>query len=641
MSDSFSGFPPILRLLGGGLTFLSVVNMVSAAAKPSTLNRAEIAEEYKWDFSRIYPSWTEWEADMAILEGQIETYAALEGTLASGSEAVARAHELSDEIGRMQYLVYRYPQLQRDVDTRDTTVSGRFQQVSALFAKLGTASAWFAPELLTIPEATMQAWIEAEPRLQVYRFPIMEAYRQQAHVLDAAGEKLLSFGSQFDQTPRSIYQELSISDIDFPTVTLSDGREVKMSYGGYRETLELVRVQADRKASFEAHYGAYAVNKNTYAAIYNGILQRDWAAAQSRDYPSTLAAALDGDNVPEDVFRTLVETVKAGTAPLHRYNALRKRMLGLESYHGYDGSLPLVEDSRTYPFEPMKAVVVESVAPLGETYQTKMRNFFQDRALDVYESDGKRSGAYVAGVYGVGPYMLMNYNDTLDAVFTLAHEAGHALHTVLSYETQPFATASYTIFVAEVASTINERFLLEMLLAQTVNPQERFLLLQKAIDNIKGTFYSQVLFADYEWQAHQLVENGQPITPDSLSELYNGLQIAYDGEAVERDELYRYTWSRIPHFFNSPYYVYKYATCFASSAHLYNLMTTGTEAERSAATEAYLNLLRSGGNDHPMEQLRKAGVDLSKRETIQAVVDQMNELVDRLEVEAEKILAME
>ena len=615
--------------------------MLSAQAKPDTRDRAEIPEQYKWDFARIYPSWTEWEADMAVLEGQIEAYAALKGTLASGAEAVADAYELSDEIGRLQYLLYRYPQLQRDVDTRDTAVSGRFQQVSALFAKLGTASAWFTPELLEIPEATMEKWIGTESRLQVYRFPIREAYRQQAHVLDADGEKLLSFGSQFNQTPRTIYQELSISDIDFPTVTLSDGREVKMSYGGYRETLESARVQADRKASFEAHYGAYAVNKNTYAAIYNGILQRDWAAAQSRNYETTLGAALDGDNVPEEVFRNLVETVKAGTAPLHRYNALRKRMLGLENYHGYDGALPLVEDARTYPFEPMKALVLESVAPLGEDYQSKMAAFFKERALDVYESDGKRSGAYVAGVYGVGPYMLMNYNDTMDAVFTLAHEAGHAMHTVLSYETQPFATASYTIFVAEVASTINERFLLEMLLAQTEDPKERFLLLQKAIDSIKGTFYSQVLFADYEWQAHQMVEKGQPITPDSLSELYDGLQAAYDGDAVERDELYRYTWSRIPHFFNSPYYVYKYATCFASSAHLYKLMNSGSAAERAAATEAYLNLLRSGGNDHPMDQLRKAGVDLSKRETIQAVVDQMDELVSRLEVEAEKIMAME
>lgn len=629
------------RILRWALLPFLIATMLNAEAKPDTRDRAEIADEFKWDFSRIYPSWVEWEADMKGLETQIDAYAAMKGTLASGASAVADAYELGDEIGRIQYLVYRYPQLQRDVDTRDTEISGKFQRVNALFAKLGTATSWFTPEMLTIPEATMKDWIDSESRLVVYRFPIMEVYRQQQHVLDENGEKLLSFGSQFRQTPRSIYQELSISDIDFPTLTLSDGREVKMSYGGYRETLESARNQEDRKAAFEAHYGAYAINKNTYAAIYNGVVQRDWAAAQSRNYPTTLAASVDADNVPEAVFRTLVDTVKGGTAPLHRYNALRKQMLGLENYHGYDGSLPLVEDDRTYPFADMKSVVLESVAPLGETYQTKMANFFGDRALDVYESDGKRSGAYVAGVYGVGPYMLMNYNDTMDAVFTLAHEAGHAMHTVLSYETQPFATASYTIFVAEVASTINERFLLEMLLAQTTDPKERFLLLQKAIDNIKGTFYSQVMFADYEWKAHQLAENGQPVTPDSLSEIYAELQANYDGEVVERDELYRYTWSRIPHFFNSPYYVYKYATCFASSAHLYKLMTTGSAAEQAAATEAYLELLRSGGNDHPMDQLRKAGVDLSKQETIQAVVDQMDELVTRLEAEAKKIQAME
>jgi len=629
------------RILRWALLFFLTSTMLNAAAKPDTLDRAEIADEFKWDFSRIYPSWVEWEADMKVLETQTDTYAALKGTLTNGAAAVAHAHELGDEMGRMQYLLYRYPQLQRDVDTRDSEVSGRFQRVGALFAKMGTATSWFTPEMLTIPEATMMEWLDSEPRLEVYRFPIMEIYRQQQHVLDEAGEKLLSFGSQFNQTPRSIYQELSISDIDFPTVTLSDGREVKMSYGGYREVLESARNQADRQAAFEAHYGAYAVNKNTYAAIYNGVVQRDWSAAQSRNYPTTLAAALDSDNVPEAVFRTLVDTVKQGTGPLHRYNALRKQMLGLESYHGYDSALPLVEDDRTYPFAAMKGVVLESVTPLGEAYQTKLANFFGDRALDVYESDGKRSGAYVAGVYGVGPYMLMNYNDTMDAVFTLAHEAGHAMHTVLSYETQPFATASYTIFVAEVASTINERFLLEMLLEQTTDPKERFLLLQKAIDSIKGTFYSQVMFADYEWKAHQLAESGQPVTPDSLSDIYAELQSIYDGEVVERDELYRYTWSRIPHFFNSPYYVYKYATCFASSAHLYKLMTSGSDADQAAATEAYLDLLRSGGNDHPMDQLRKAGVDLSKQATIQAVVDQMDELVGRLEVEAAKIMAME
>ncbi|MCF3648239.1 oligoendopeptidase F [Synoicihabitans lomoniglobus] len=610
-----------------------------SAARPDTRNRDEIADAYKWDFSAIYPSWEEWESDMKLLEGYITEYAALKGTLANGADALAKANELGDEIGRLQYKLYRYPQLQRDVDTRNTEVSGKFQRVMALFAKLGTATSWYTPELLEIPAETALGWVESEPRLAPYRFPIAEAYRQASHVLDESGEKIMSFASQFNGTPRSIYQELSTSDVEFPTVTLSDGKEIKVSYGGYSEILNTSRIQADRAAAFQGHYETYAANKNTYAAIYNGILQRDWFTAQARDYPTTLAAALDGDNVPESVYRTLVETVREGTGPVQRYMKVRQQMLELDTYHLYDGSLPLLEDDRTYDYDAMKATVLESVAPLGKDYHAKMANLLDGRWLDVYENDGKRSGAYSAGVYGVGPYMLMNYNDTLDAVFTFAHELGHSMHTVLSYETQPFATASYTIFVAEVASTTNERFLLELLLSRTDDPRERFLLLQHAIDSIFGTFYTQVLFADYEWQAHQLVESGKPVTPDSLSEIYAGLLDAYYGDAVEKDELYRFTWTRIPHFFNSPYYVYKYATCFASSAKLFKDMTTGTKDEQAEARGRYLTLLRSGGNDQPMEQLRKAGVDLDRRETIQAVVEQMTELVGRLETEAAKISA--
>ena len=606
-------------------------------AKPDTTDRAAIPEAYQWDFAPIYPSWEAWEEDMAKLDGLIGDYAALQGTLDDGAGALAHAYELGDEIGKLQFKLYRYPQLQRDVDTRNTDISGRFQRVNALFAKLGTATSWFTPELLAVGEITVGEWLNAEPRLAPYKFPIAEAFRQAEHVLDEKGERLMSFSSQFNSTPRSIYQELSTSDIDFPDITLSDGEAVKLTYGGYSRVLQTVRNQADRRAAFQGHYQTYEKNKNTYAAIYNGILQRDWFQAQARGYPTTLAAALDGNHVPEAVYRNLVETVRSGAAPLRRYFQLRRDILGLDDYHLYDGSLPLFDDGATYDYDGMKATVLESVAPLGELYQAKMADLLNGRWLDVYENDGKRSGAYNAGVYGVGTYMLMNYNDTMDAVFTFAHEAGHAMHTLLSYETQPFATASYTIFVAEVASTTNERFLLELLLSRTEDPQERFLLLQQAIDDIVGTFYTQVLFADYEWQAHQRVEQGQPITPDSLSEIYFSRLQEYYGDAVDLDELYRYTWARIPHFFNSPYYVYQYATCFASSAKLFHDMTTGSEADQAAARARYLELLRSGGNDHPMDQLRKAGVDLAQPATIQAVVDQMDELVSRLEVEAAKI----
>jgi oligoendopeptidase F len=367
------------------------------------------------------------------------------------------------------------------------------------------------------------------------------------------------------------------------------------------------------------------------------VLQRDWFSAQARNFPSTLDAALDGNAIPSAVVTNLVDAVRKGTVPLQRYAKLRKKLLGLDNYHQYDSFLSIYKTDQVYPFTDARELVLASVAPLGADYVAKYKRFFSGKQVDVYENEGKRSGAYVSGTYGVGPYMLLNHNDTQDALFTLAHEGGHAMHDVLSYENQPFVTSRYTIFVAEVASTINERFLLNQLLKTTTDPKQRFLLLQHAVDSILHTFYTQVLFADFELQAHKLVEQGQPITSEVLGDIYLKLLKDYYGDAITVDELYKYYWSRISHFFDSPYYVYQYATCFASSAKLFKDMTVGTDESRAAATERYLTLLKSGGNDHPMVQLQKAGVDLSKSETIQAVVDQMAELVSQMEAEAAKI----
>ncbi|MEO5961696.1 MAG: oligoendopeptidase F [Opitutaceae bacterium] len=609
----------------------------TVSSKPHSRNRAEIPAPYRWDFSSIYPNWDAWEAAMKEMEAKMDAFAALKGTLSAGPAALLKAYLAFDEIGMMQYKVYRYPQLQRDVDTRDQTVSGKFQRVGAVFAKFGTATAWFTPELLTVREATIERWIAETPALQPYRFSIMENFRQQAHVLDEKGEKLLSLASQFNQTPTATFQELSTSDIKFPKVTLSDGKETTLSPGTYQQLLQTNYVQADRAKAFDAYIKTYAATANTYAAIYNGVMQRGWFTAQARNYPTTLEAALDGNAIPPAVVETLVDAVRKGTTPLQRYARLRKKLLGVESYHFYDGSIPIFKSDKVYEYEASKDLVIGSVAPLGGDYVAQYKNFVTGGRIDVYENEGKRSGAYSAGVYGVGPYLLLNYNDTLDAVFTFAHEAGHAMHTVLSYANQPFVTADYTIFVAEVASTTNERFLLEKLLATTTDPKERFLLLQHAVDSIVGTFYTQVLFADFELQAHKRVEQGEPVTAEVLNEIYAKLLREYYGDAVTIDDAYKFTWTRIPHFYNSPYYVYQYATCFASSAKLFKDMTTGSDTEKRAATDRYLTLLKSGGNDHPMKQLQKAGVDLTQRETVQAVVDQMNELVSRMEAEAAKI----
>ena len=607
--------------------------------KPTTRDRAAIPDEFKWDFAPIYPSWEAWEAALAEMNSKMDAFAALKGTLASGPGALLRAYRLFDEIGMLQYRVYRYTPLRRDTDTRDQEAAARLQRVQAAFARFGTAVSWFTPELLTVPEATVRDWIDATPELAIYRFPILDAYRQQQHVLDEKGEKLLSFASRFNETPRSVYTELSTSDIRFPSVTLSDGRELTLTPGAYQHLLATHPVQADRARAFEAYLGTYEATKNTYAAIYRGVLERGWFLAQARGYATTLHRALDGNAIPTEVYTNLVDTVRAGTEPLRRYFRLRKKLLGLETYHLYDGQVPLVKDDSVWPYRPARELVLASVAPLGADYQAKMRELLEGGRLDVYENEGKRSGAYSAGVYGVGPYVLMNYNDTQDALFTFAHEMGHAMHTRLAEESQPFVTSDYTIFVAEVASTVNERLMLERLLATTDDPRRRFLLLQHAVDSIVGTFYTQVMFADFERQAHVRTEAGEPVTADVLGEIYGGLLEAYYGDAVAIDPKYRLTWTRIPHFYNSPYYVYQYATCFASSAQLYHDMFLGPEAGRAAAVERYLTLLRSGGNDHPMEQLRKAGVDLARPEAVRAVVAEMDQLVARLEAEAARLPA--
>jgi oligoendopeptidase F len=628
-------FAPAASALATALAMSTPTLLAQTPAGPR--DRASIAAEYKWDYTPIYPSWEAWDAGMKTMELKMDAFEALKGTLKNGPAAVLKAYRAYDEIGKLQYLTYRYPQLQRDVDTRDQAVSGRFQRVGAMFAKFDAATAWFTPELLKVPEKTMRQWLAKEPALAPYRFPILDQYRRQAHVLDEAGERLLALAGPPTQQLNTAYQELSTSDIKFPTIKLSDGKEVTLSPSAYRALLDTDRNQAHRAQAAAAHVGTYAATANTYAALYRGVVERGWFNAQARKFPNTLEAALHDNAIPASVVTNLIETTRAGVAPLQRYARLRQRLLGLAEYHNYDSATPVIESKKTYPYPEARDLVQASVAPLGTEYTAKFKQFVAGGRIDVYETPGKKSGAYMANVYGVGPYQLMNYNDTLDSVFTLAHEAGHAMHSVLSNEAQPFVTSSYTIFVAEVASTTNERFLLEHMLARTSDPKERFALLEHAIEQIVGTYYTQAMFADFELQAHRLVEKGQPLTAEVLNKLYLDTFKAYFGAGMTIDDFYKVTWTRISHFFNTPYYVFQYATCFASSAQLFKAMTSGPEGQRKAATERYLTLLRSGGNDHPMAQLKKAGVDLTQRATIQAVIDQMDELVTRLEAEAGKL----
>jgi len=610
-----------------------------AGATTGLRQRNEIPDRFKWNLGDIFPDWTAWEEGYRTLDARVGEFAALKGSLANGPEALLHAFMLSDELGQLAHRVWYYPSLRYDEDQRDNAVNAKRQQVQLLLARLSQASSWFNPELLQISLDTVRGWLDASPGLSVYRFAIEDLYRQQEHVLDDNGERLMSLSSRAGSAPTDAYWALSTADARFPEITLSTGETVTVTYAQYRRILATSRAQEDRRRAFVALHETYRSSLNTYATLYNGVCQRDWFHARARGYGSTIEAALHGDNIPPSVVENLIATTRAGVEPLRRYHRLRRRALGLDRYHLYDFSIPLLEFDRKYPYPEVLDGIVSAVGPLGPEYQARMRQAFDGGWVDVYENEGKRSGAYSAPVYGTHPYMLLNYSDTLDDVFTLAHEMGHSMHTMFAHESQPFVYSSYTIFVAEVPSTLNEALLLDELLARSGDQAERIVLLQHAIDNITSTFYTQVLFADYELQAHRLVERDDPVTADILNDLYLDLLRTYYGDVLDGlgdDPFSRTTWARIPHFYNSPYYVYQYATCFASAAEIVTAIKAGDPDARTR----YLDLLRAGSSDHPLTLLARAGVDLSQPATVEAVVGQLDALVTRLEEEiGEEFLA--
>lgn len=609
--------------------------MSSPAPAPSTQvpTRESLDPRYTWDLTSIFPSWEAWEAAFADLDAGIEAYKQYQGTLVQGADQLLRALKDRDELDQLSYRVWYYPALQYDEDQRNNTVNAKRQRVQLLFAKWQQAISWFQPELLALPIESVREWMAESPALGLYRFAVEEVFRLQAHVLNEQGEKLLSLSGRLGGVPKDSYAALSTADARFPTITLSNGESVEVSYGQYRKLLATCRAQADRKLAYEALYDTYIGTINTYATLYNGVMQSDWFEARARGYQTTLDAALFGNAIPTSVVENLIREAKHGVAPFRRYHRLRKRVLGLQDYYVFDAFVPLVDSNERYRYDQVLDWIIEAVEPLGAEYQARVQKAFAERWIDVYENQGKRSGAYSAPVYGANPYMLLNYNDTLDAVFTLAHELGHSLHTLLSQETQPFVYSGYTIFVAEVPSTLNEALLLELMLARAKTREERAVLLQHAIDNIVGTFYNQVLFADFELAAHRLVEADQPITAEILSGIYQRLLGEYWGDALSDDARAQHTWARIPHFFQSPYYVYQYATCFASTARLMEEISGAHGAARAEVVTRYLDLLRSGGSAHPMTLLKRAGVDLSQPDTVRAVVAQLDGLVTRLEAE--------
>ena len=603
------------------------------------LKRSEIDNKYKWNMNDFYSDWSEWDRELEELKAMMKEIPQYKGKIKEDSKKFIELIQLEEKMGRLLDKLYVYVYMLKDLDSKDETSSVKLQEIQSVYTEYSVSAAWITPEILEIPQATMEKWIEENPELKDQRFGLMEIYRLQGHVLDEGKEKLLSYYGQYMGAPHDIYAELSISDMKWNEVKLSDGYEGTVTNGVYSKVLATNRNQEDRKKAFEALYGAFNNNKNTYGAIYRALLQRDVASAKGRNYSSSLEKALEPKNVPTEVYTTLLKSAIDNNAPLQRYVNLRKKALGLKEYHYYDNSINIVEYDKTFDYDVAKEMVYNSVAPLGEDYSKKMNTAISEGWIDVFETENKRSGAYSIGVYDVHPYMLLNYQSTLDDVFTLAHELGHTLHTMLSNENQPYATHNYTIFVAEVASTFNERLLLDYMIKNSNDPIEKIALIEQALGNIVGTFYIQTLFANYEYQAHKLIEEGKAVTPDVLSGIMDNLFKEYFGDTITMDELQKIIWARIPHFFNSPYYVYQYATSFASSANLYDRITNEKYSveERESAKEAYLTLLKSGGNDHPMSQLKKAGVDLEKEESFHAVAVEFDRLLDILEEELNKL----
>ena len=598
------------------------------------ITREEIEEKYKWNLNDIYSDWQAWEADVVKMQELMQKIPTFKGKIKEDPVDFVELMTLEEELSKTLDKVYLYPYMMKDLNSKDQEASGKLQEIQAIYNAYSVSTAWITPEILEIPQEIMTQWIKEYPALKPYEFSLMETYRLQKHVLSAEKEKLLSYFGQYQGAPSTIYGELSTTDIKWNTVKFSDGVETPVTNGVYSKVISTYRNQEDRKKAFEALYKSFDASVNTYAAIYRALLQRDFANAQARGYKTTLEKALEPNNIPVKVYETLIEITKKNVAPLRRYIELRKKALALNEYHYYDNQINIVEYDRDFNYDEAQKMVLKSVAPLGKDYEERMKVALGAGWLDVFETPNKRSGAYSLGIYGVHPYMLLNYNNTMDAVYTLAHELGHTLHTMYSNEYQPYATHDYTIFVAEVASTFNERLLLDYMLKHSQDKNEKIALIEQALGNIVGTYYIQTLFADYEYQAHKIVEEGGAVTQDTLNDIMVKLFMEYFGDTVTVDELQQIIWARIPHFYNSPYYVYQYATSFVSSADLYKRITDDklfNIEEREKALEGYLNLLKSGGNNHPMVQLKKAGVDLEKEESFNAIAQEFDKLLNLLE----------
>ncbi len=578
------------------------------------MKRSEIDDKYKWNLTDIYASNDEWEKDFAKLQGLLPTVKDLKQGFADSAKNLSTSLQRIDELSLMCERLYVYAKMHRDEDNAATLYQAMTDRAMSLYVAVSGEASFVAPALLAQSEETLEGYLKEEPSLAPYAFMIRDVMRQKQHVLSEGEEKLLSMSSDFASGIRDIFTMLDNVDLKFGTVTTPEG-PVQLTHAKFIELMQH-RNRNVRKEAFETYYSAFKGMINTIATTYATSVKKDVYYARVRQYESALSKALFGDNVPVSLYDGLISAIHDNLDIMYDYIDTRRRILGLNEMAMYDVYVPLIPDTgKKYSFEAAMDMVFEALAPMGNDYIALLKRAYHENWIDVFENEGKTSGAYSWGAYGTHPYVLLNHRSDLDSVYTIAHELGHALHSYYSDESQPFALASYTIFVAEVASTVNE-VLLTLHLLKTGDDALKKYVLNHYLDQFRTTVLRQTMFAEFERISHAMCESGEPLTGEALSQKYAELNKLYYGEGIQTCDTIAIEWARIPHFYNA-FYVYKYATGFSSAV----MIATGIFEKRPGVREAYLEFLKSGGSDFPLALLKKAGVDFEEGAPVQAAMD--------------------
>jgi oligoendopeptidase F len=590
--------------------------------------------EYKWKLEDLYPSDEAWHNAKKQLAAEFDDILKYKGRLADSASVMLRCLELDSRISKELSRLRCYAAMQSDLDTRDSTYLAMRQEIQEVIAQYNTKASFIEPEIARIPKSSIDAFIEGEPRLKTYRMYLYDIQRRKAHKLSESEEKILARASLVADGPSSIYFVFSNAELPFPEIMLSDGTTAKLNQAGYARYRALPN-RNDRKTVFNAFWGAFEEFKRTMGAQLYAHVKSHVFYTRTRDYQSSLHRALDENNIPTDVYLALIENVNKNLESFHRYLSLKKRMLGVDTLRYYDVYASAVKGiDLEYSFEEARRLVLDALKPLGRDYVNRVEQAFENRWIDVYPTPGKRMGAYSNGsAYDVHPYILLNYNGQYEDVSTLAHELGHTMHSWYSNKSQPYPTADYATFVAEVASTLNEALLINKMLRDIEDSSTRLSLMMNYLEGLRQTLFRQTQFAEFELRIHQKAERGEPLTGDNLSELYGDILKKYYGHdkgICHIDDLYMIEWAYIPHFYYN-FYVYQYATSFCASTALAEKVLS----EEAGAVERYIEFLSSGGSDYPINLLKETGVDMTTSAPFDKTMAVMNRTVD----EIEKLLA--